>query len=446
MTLAARQTRLDFLGLDTETRRALAHSADTLEPLLPSALEVLYTVIKRTPDVAHFFDDEQHMTAAQFRQRNHWASILSGRFDNTYFESVQKIGEAHSRLGLDPQYYIGAYAHLASSLIQGLVLRTGSFGRKKTLALNAQLDALIKAIFLDMDLAISIYLEQTELRARSDRQALADTLDEDIGSIIQALQFVSNDINDTAKTVKQTVESTHERAQQAASGASESADNVRSVAAASHQMEAATCEIAERAGKQTLIAQEAENRARQAVTDIEALSAAAAQIGGVVTLIQQIAEQTNLLALNATIESARAGEAGKGFAVVAQEVKALADQTAKATSEISEEITAMQSATEATVRAVQAIQSTISEISTASTGIGAAVEEQSSAIGEISRSAATAAEHNSASAKAAKALEDSARGGAQSISTLGQAAQALDARSADLGQAVSAVTNRIRNG
>ena len=210
-------------------------------------------------------------------------------------------------------------------------------------------------------------------------------------------------------------------------------------------MQAATGEIAQRAHAQTDIARDAETLASSAAQDIERLSHAAAQIGGVVTLIQQIAEQTNLLALNATIESARAGEAGKGFAVVAQEVKTLANQTARATDEIGGEINAIQSATQAVVDAMAQIRDTISRIAEASMGISAAVEEQASATAEITRSSTSAALGNEAVAAAASEMEQSTRDASSSVEAMTEASAQVQSCSADLSHSVDRFLASIRS-
>ena len=139
------------------------------------------------------------------------------------------------------------------------------------------------------------------------------------------------------------------------------------------------------------MANEAVDQARNTNNRVSELSKAAARIGEVVELINTIAGQTNLLALNATIEAARAGDAGRGFAVVASEVKALAEQTSKATGEIGQQITGIQAATEKSVGAIQAISSTIEKLSEISSTIAAAVEEQGAATQEISRNVQQAA-------------------------------------------------------
>lgn len=449
MNTQDRNERLNFLGFDSQARDALALCAPVIEKALPDALGAFYEVIGAHPETRRFFDDDAHMLTARGRQQAHWMSIVSGRYDSAYFESVRKIGLAHSRLGLEPRYYLGGYAHLASALIRSVAIQQNEswarFGGRDSKLLARKLDALVKAIFLDMELAISLYLEETEANATREREAIAHEFEASVGHVVTTLQTVSDSIGTASTQVTQTVDATLERAIKAATGAESSAESVRSVAAASEQMQAATGEIAERAHAQTDIARDAETLASSAADDIERLSQAATQIGGVVTLIQQIAEQTNLLALNATIESARAGEAGKGFAVVAQEVKTLANQTAKATDEIGGEINAIQSATQAVVQAMGQIKETISKIAETSIGISAAVEEQASATSEITRSSTSAAKGNEDVATAASEMEQATREASTSVDAMANASAQVQSCSADLSTSVDRFLTSLRS-
>lgn len=167
--------------------------------------------------------------------------------------------------------------------------------------------------------------------------------------------------------------------------------NVETVAAAAEELTYSINEISERVGESSRIAEQAVEHAKKSNVIVTGLNAASEKIGDVVNLITDIAGQTNLLALNATIEAARAGEAGRGFAVVASEVKNLADQTAKATEDISGQIGSIQDSTNSAVKAIQEIGDTINKISEISTAIALAVEEQSAATSEISRNIQEAA-------------------------------------------------------
>jgi methyl-accepting chemotaxis protein len=192
------------------------------------------------------------------------------------------------------------------------------------------------------------------------------------------------------------------------------------------------------------IANEAVDQARKTNDRVSELSKAAARISDVVELINTIAGQTNLLALNATIEAARAGEAGRGFAVVASEVKALAEQTAKATGEIGQQITGIQSATQESVGAIKEISGTIEKLSEISSTIAAAVEEQGAATQEISRNiqqAAQGTQHVSSN------ITDVQRGASETGSASAQvlaAAQSLSGDSNRLKLEVGKFLNSVR--
>jgi methyl-accepting chemotaxis protein len=192
------------------------------------------------------------------------------------------------------------------------------------------------------------------------------------------------------------------------------------------------------------IASEAVDQAQKTDARMNELSLAAARIGDVVELINTIAGQTNLLALNATIEAARAGEAGRGFAVVAAEVKALAEQTAKATGEISQQISGIQSATQDSVTAIKEIGATIGRISEISSGIASAVEQQGAATRDISRHVQRAADGTS---QVASSIGEVQRGAAETGSASSQvltAAQSLSTESNRLKLEVSKLMNTVR--
>jgi methyl-accepting chemotaxis protein len=228
-------------------------------------------------------------------------------------------------------------------------------------------------------------------RRKADMYKLADDFEGAVGEIIETVSSASTELEASASTLTSTAERAQGLATMVAAASEEASTNVQSVAAATDELTSSVNEISRQVQESARMAGEAVDQARKTNDRVGELSKAAARIGDVVELINTIAGQTNLLALNATIEAARAGEAGRGFAVVASEVKALAEQTAKATGEIGQQISGIQAATRESVGAIKEISGTIERLSEISSTIAAAVEEQGAATQEISRNVQQAA-------------------------------------------------------
>ncbi len=239
--------------------------------------------------------------------------------------------------------------------------------------------------------------EQERTRIEAERQRkeglrrMADDFDAAVGGVVNAVAAAATQLQSTAGSMSGIARSTTQQSLAAAAATEQAAANVQTVASASEELAASIREISTQVSSASRIAEGAVDQAQATDAIVQGLSSAADKIGAVVNLITNIAGQTNLLALNATIEAARAGEAGKGFAVVASEVKSLANQTTKATEEISQQITGVQEATRKAVDAIHTIGGTIGQISEINGSIASAVEEQGAATQEIARNVEQAA-------------------------------------------------------
>ena len=319
-------------------------------------------------------------------------------------------------------------------------------------ARNDEIGAMAAAVQVFKDNKIDADRLTTEKEAENDvKMRRARALDDltrafeaKVTELVGGLSAASSVMEDTAQSMSATASATNRQAAVVAAASDQTSTNVQTVASATEELTSSISEIARQVATSTEIAARAVDHARRTGDTARSLAEGAQKIGDVVTLIQSIAAQTNLLALNATIEAARAGEAGRGFAVVASEVKSLAGQTAKATTEISEQITAIQTASDETVTAIRNVVDVITEIDQIGTAIAAAIEEQGSATKEISRSVQEAArgtqEVNSNISGVQRAADDT---GAAATQVLG-AAEQLSTQSKDLAGQVNRFLSDVR--
>ena len=311
------------------------------------------------------------------------------------------------------------------------------------------------AVQVFKDNAIEVKRLEEEQKANEERQArekremmlkMADDFESSVGGVVNSVSSASTEMQSSATALSATAEETSKQSTTVAAASEQASANVQTVASAAEELSSSISEISRQVAQSTQISATAVAEVEGANEQVQGLADAANKIGEVVALITDIADQTNLLALNATIEAARAGEAGKGFAVVASEVKNLANQTAKATEEISSQIGSIQTATKDAVAAIESIGGIITQMNEIASTIASAVEEQGAATQEIARNVEQASQGTAEVSSNISGVQAAAGETGESASQLLGAADELSQQSEQLRAEVDRFLNNIRSG
>ncbi|MFD1327237.1 methyl-accepting chemotaxis protein [Mycoplana ramosa] len=432
--------RLTFVGLGPDESDILRQTSPIVMANMDAALAAFYRTILSTPQTRGFFDSDAAVARAGSRQKQHWAMILSGNFGRDYMEAVRAVGSVHARIGLEPRWYIGGYALVMERLLEGLFAARQPQKPKSGFAaawsktqppqdnLAREAIVLVKAAMLDMELAISVYLDNLEKRRLQAEAQQIESLDQiaaallrladgDLGvsvdpnvsekseqlihgfnEAVASLRRVIASVRESAANVRagsveiaSAAENANRQCERQASALEETVEAIRELAGAiestagtAQEASRTVSSVIESAEQGVMIAQ----RTADAIREVDASSA---KVTNIISVIDKIASQTNLLALNASVEAARAGDAGKGFAVVASEIRSLAQRSADAAREIAGLLESNSNSISAGVSLVGETQAQLSSIADAIRhtgdlvhGIAQSAHTQAASIAEIS--------------------------------------------------------------
>ena len=433
--------RLSMHRIDDETRKVMAETWPLLEPHLEQAIDDVLVALEDLPRIGNIVADNKE--TLKKLEVAHFRALLGGNLDHHYAESCRRTVEKEAEMGFDARVRSTSGSIVVQMSLDVLARKH----RLSSLKLVRRAKTISKLVSFDVSNAMTLHRRAAEEAAQVRRSAIDAAIgdfDGAIGEVISAIKETSSSLTETGSTMRQAADDTLNRMASASSASAGTRQRMEATVTATEELSGSIQEIGQQATNGLDIAQSAVADAERTQKVIGSLNEGAERIGSVVGTISAIAAQTNLLALNATIEAARAGEAGKGFAVVAAEVKTLANQTSRATEDISRQVAAIQEATKRSVEEISAIARTIGKLTNVSTSIASAVQQQSMTTQSIAESIHTAAAHTARASAEINSVDKAVARGVAAVEEITKWTERLSARAKDLETKVETFFKRVR--